>query len=100
MISHHKLIGEANFGKSAVTLPLIGAAMKCQCLALDCYPYTASSTMLHTDEVRLQGRVLIAECTSHPEYVGRELADIADEWQVEPLERRGVCNLPAPSISS
>jgi N-acyl-D-amino-acid deacylase len=86
VISHHKLIGEANFGKSAVTLPLIGAAMKCQCLALDCYPYAASSTMLHTDEVRLQGRVLIAECESHPEYVGRELADVADEWQVSRLE--------------
>jgi N-acyl-D-amino-acid deacylase len=86
VISHHKLIGEANFGKSAVTLPLIDATMKCQCLALDCYPYTASSTMLHTDELRLQGRVLIAECASHPEYVGRELADIAEEWQVSRLE--------------
>ena len=86
VISHHKLIGEANFGKSAVTLPLIDATMKCQCLALDCYPYTASSTMLHTDEARLQGRVLIAECASHPEYVGRELADIAAEWQVSRLE--------------
>jgi N-acyl-D-amino-acid deacylase len=86
VISHHKLIGEANFGKSAVTLPLIHAAMKCQCLALDCYPYAASSTMLHTDEVRLRGRVLIAECESHPEYVGRDLADIADEWQVSRLE--------------
>jgi N-acyl-D-amino-acid deacylase len=86
VISHHKLIGEANFGKSAVTLPLIDAAMKCQCLALDCYPYTASSTMLHTDEVRLRGRVLIAECASHPEFVGRELADIAEEWQVSRLE--------------
>ena len=86
VISHHKLIGEANFGKSAVTLPLIGAAMKCQCLALDCYPYAASSTMLHTDEARLQGRVLIAECEQHPEYVGRDLADIAEEWQVSRLE--------------
>ena len=86
VISHHKLIGEANFGKSAVTLPLIQAAMKGQCLALDCYPYAASSTMLHTDEVRLRGRVLIAECESHPEYVGRDLADIADEWQVSRLE--------------
>src|SRR3984957_19283185 len=86
VISHHKLIGEANFGKSAVTLPLIGAAMKCQCLALDCYPYAASSTMLHADEVRLRGRVLIAECEQHPEYVGRDLADIAEEWQVSRLE--------------
>src|ERR1700722_5370270 len=86
VISHHKLIGEANFGKSAVTLPWIGAPMKCQCLALDCYPYAASSTMLHIDEVRLQGRVLIAECESYPEYVGRELADVADEWQGARLE--------------
>jgi N-acyl-D-amino-acid deacylase len=86
VISHHKLVGEANFGQSAVTLPLIGATMKCQCVALDCYPYTASSTMLHTDEVRLRGRVLIAECASHPKCVGRDLADIADEWQVSRLE--------------
>jgi N-acyl-D-amino-acid deacylase len=86
VISHHKLIGEANFGKSAVTLPLIAAAMKCQCLALDCYPYTASSTMLHTDEVRLRGRVLIAECATYPDLVGRELGDIADEWQLSRLE--------------
>ncbi|HZR77289.1 D-aminoacylase [Bradyrhizobium sp.] len=86
VISHHKLAGEANFGKSAVTLPLIEATMKCQCVALDCYPYAASSTMLHTDEVRLRGRVVIAECESHPEFVGRELGDIADEWQVSRLE--------------
>jgi N-acyl-D-amino-acid deacylase len=86
VISHHKLVGEANFGQSAVTLPLIGATMKCQCVALDCYPYTASSTMLHTDEVRLRGRVLIAECASHPTCVGRDLADIADAWQVSRLE--------------
>ncbi|HET7889611.1 MAG TPA: D-aminoacylase [Bradyrhizobium sp.] len=86
VISHHKLVGEANFGKSAVTLPLIDAAMKCQCVALDCYPYAASSTMLHTDEARLRGRIMIAECASHPEHVGRDLADIADEWQVSRLE--------------
>lgn len=86
VISHHKLIGEANFGKSAVTLPLIDAAMKCQCLSLDCYPYSASSTMLHADEVRLRGRVLIALCAEHPDLVGRELGDIANEWQVSRLE--------------
>jgi N-acyl-D-amino-acid deacylase len=86
VISHHKLVGEANFGQSAMTLPLIDATRKCQCVALDCYPYTASSTMLHTDEVRLRGRVVIAECASYPKCVGRELADIADEWQVSRLE--------------
>ena len=86
VISHHKLVGEANFGKSAVTLPLIGAAMTCQCVALDCYPYTASSTMLHTDETKLRVRVLIAASEPHPEQVGRDLTDIAAEWQISRLE--------------
>jgi N-acyl-D-amino-acid deacylase len=86
IISHHKLQREANFGKSAVTLPLIRAAMRCQCVALDCYPYTASSTMLHADEAKLQGRVLIATSESHPEHAGRDLADIAEEWQVGRVE--------------
>jgi N-acyl-D-amino-acid deacylase len=65
---------------------LIRAAMQCQCVALDCYPYTASSTMLHTDEAKLQGRVVIATCEPYPEYSGRELAQIADEWQVSRVE--------------
>ncbi|HEV2675131.1 MAG TPA: D-aminoacylase [Aliidongia sp.] len=90
VISHHKLHREANFGKSAVTLPLIRAAMACQCVALDCYPYNASSTMLHTEEAKLQGRVRIATSGSHPEQAGRDLADIAAEWGlglVEAAER-------------
>jgi N-acyl-D-amino-acid deacylase len=86
VISHHKLIGQPNFGKSAITLPMIAGAMKCQCVGLDCYPYTASSTMLTTDEIRLRGRVIIAECEAHPEYVGRELSEIADELKITRLE--------------
>ena len=82
VISHHKLQREANFGKSAITLPLIQAAMKCQCVALDCYPYDASSTMLHTDEAKLQGRIRIATSRPHPEESGRYLGDIAARWQV------------------
>ena len=82
VISHHKLNREANFGKSAITLPLIRAAMACQCVALDCYPYNASSTMLHTEEAKLEGRVRIATSGSHPEQAGRDLADVAAEWGV------------------
>ena len=86
VISHHKLQREPNFGKSKLTLPLIHAAMRCQCVALDYYPYNASSTMLHTEEAKLQGRVRIATCGSHPEAAGRELADIAAEWGVDRAE--------------
>ena len=86
VISHHKLQREPNFGKSTVTLPLIREAMQCQCVALDCYPYNASSTMLHTEEAKLQGRVRIADSGPHPELAGRELADIAAEWGVDRAE--------------
>jgi N-acyl-D-amino-acid deacylase len=86
VISHHKLQREPNFGKSKLTLPLIREAMQCQCVALDCYPYNASSTMLHTEEAKLQGRVLIATSAAHPEAAGRELADIAADWGVDRAE--------------
>ncbi len=86
VISHHKLQRPENFGKSALTLPLIRAAMKCQCVSLDCYPYTASSTMLHADPAKLQGRVLIASSQSHPEMAGRDLSAIAREWDVSILQ--------------
>jgi N-acyl-D-amino-acid deacylase len=80
------LAREQNFGKSLVTLPMIEAAMRCQCVGLDCYPYDASSTMLHQDETRLRGRVRIASSGAHPELVGRELADIAALWGVSLAE--------------
>ena len=82
VISHHKVMGVPNFGRSAVTLPHIKAAMQCQCVALDCYPYTAGSTMIRTDRGMLEGRVLIASSGPHPECVGRDLKDIAAEWGV------------------
>jgi N-acyl-D-amino-acid deacylase len=86
VISHHKLAGPANFGKSKLTLPKIRDAMQCQCVALDCYPYNASSTMLHTDPAKLQVKVVVAASTRHPEMAGRDLADIAAAWGVDRLE--------------
>jgi N-acyl-D-amino-acid deacylase len=82
VVSHHKLQNRPNFGKSAVTLPFIREAMKHQCIALDCYPYNAGSTMIRTDRGMLEGRVLIASSVPHPECAGRDLDDIAREWSV------------------
>ncbi|MGZ5250065.1 MAG: N-acyl-D-amino-acid deacylase family protein [Caldimonas sp.] len=86
VVSHHKVQNVPNFGRSAVTLPHIRAAMQCQCVALDCYPYTAGSTMIRTDRGMLEGRVLIASSQPHPECAGRDLADIAREWGVDKNE--------------
>jgi N-acyl-D-amino-acid deacylase len=60
--------------------------MKCQCVALDCYPYDASSTMLHTDETKLQRRVRIATSEAHPELAGRDLGERAEAWGVSRAE--------------
>ena len=82
VISHHKAMHTPNFGRTKVTLPLIKETMKHQCVSLDCYPYTAGSTMLRTDAGMLDNRVLIASSEPHPECAGRDLADIAAEWGV------------------
>ena len=86
VISHHKVMRQANFGRSVQTLAHIRQAMQCQCVALDCYPYTAGSTMIRTDQGMLDGRVLIASSVPHPECTGRDLSDIAAEWGVDRAE--------------
>ncbi len=86
LISHHKLQGPANWGRSVQTLPQIAAAMQHQCVSLDCYPYHASSTILHLEEERLAGKIVIADSKSHPELQGLELGEIARRWQVSRAE--------------
>ena len=82
VISHHKIRGPHNAGRSRVTLPLIRQHMRHQCVGLDCYPYDASSTMIHADPAMLTGRVLIASSDPHPECAGQYLHDIAANWNV------------------
>ena len=59
VISHHKCAGRENWGKSKKTLELIGEAKKNNFLDLDCYPYTASSTMLLKSFVKRAYKVLV-----------------------------------------
>ena len=68
------------------TLAFIRESMKRQQVCLDCYPYTAGSTMIRTDRGMLDGRVLIASSVPHPECAGRDLGDIAKEWGVAESE--------------
>lgn len=86
VVSHHKVQGVRNFGRSQVTLPHIREAMSKQPVCLDCYPYTAGSTMIRTDHGMLDSRVLIADSEPHPECAGRDLDDIAREWGVDKAE--------------
>jgi N-acyl-D-amino-acid deacylase len=83
VISHHKVTGVANFGRTAETLPKIEAAMRRQQIGLDAYPYIASSTVLRTQRIEEALRVMITWSKPHPEQAGRDLADIARDWGLD-----------------
>ena len=77
VVSHHKVMGKANHGRSVETLPLIQARMREQAIGLDCYPYCASSTILTASRVDVATKVLVTWSKPHPEFAGLELAEIA-----------------------
>lgn len=82
VVSHHKCSGLANHGRSTETLPKIAEAMKHQPVGLDAYPYTAGSTMLAAHMAKAATRTIVAWSVPHPEVAGREIDDIASEWDV------------------
>lgn len=86
VVSHHKVQNTHNHGRSKETLAFIREQMRHQCIGLDCYPYTAGSTMIRVDRGMIDARVLIASSTPHPEMAGRDLKDIAAEWGVSGRE--------------
>jgi N-acyl-D-amino-acid deacylase len=80
VISHFKVHGKANFGRSAETLAKFDAQRMRQPLALDAYPYSASSTVLKSQEIGEAPKVMITWSTPHPEMTGRMLDDVAAGW--------------------
>jgi len=76
VISHHKVAGAANHGRSRETLPLIERRMRSQPVGLDCYPYCASSTILSAARAAAASRVLVTWSKPHPEYAGMDLSEI------------------------
>jgi N-acyl-D-amino-acid deacylase len=76
VISHHKVAGQPNHGRSKETLALIEARMKSQPIGLDCYPYCASSTMLSASRVAVASKTLVTWSKPHPEVAGMDLAEI------------------------
>ena len=77
VLSHHKCVGTANHGRSPETLALIEAQQKTQPVALDCYPYIASSTVLRYDRLKQSIRILVTWSKPHPEMSGLELDEVA-----------------------
>ena len=86
VLSHHKLVGTNNHGRSVETLGLIEAASKNQSVCMDCYPYNASSTMLLPARVHQSSEVLVTWSKSEPLAAGRSLFDLAKERNQEPID--------------
>jgi N-acyl-D-amino-acid deacylase len=77
VVSHHKVAGVPNHGRSAETLPLIEKAMRSQKIGLDCYPYCASSTILTYDRTLYASKTLVTWSKTRPEFAGMDIEDIA-----------------------
>jgi N-acyl-D-amino-acid deacylase len=97
VISHHKLVGPQNYGRSAETLELIRRQMALQPVCLDCYPYTAGSTVLSADRAASSSRVIVTWSKALPQFAGRDLDDIARALGV-PQEEAIRRLLPAGAI--
>ncbi len=82
VISHHKVIGQKNYGRSVETLAHIRKNMALQPICIDCYPYTAGSTILSWDRAATSTRVIVSWSKTLPQYAGRDLSDIANELGV------------------
>ncbi len=83
IISHHKCLFRRNWGRSVDTLASIDTARQHQNVALDVYPYTASSTVLTIDRVRNAESVIVAWSDAYPDLSGRDLDGIAAEWGID-----------------
>ena len=86
VLSHHKVAGQKNFGRTRVTLPMIEKARRTQKVDLDVYPYDASSTVISADRVQKSRKVLITWSVPHPEHAGRELSEIAADLGCSPQD--------------
>jgi N-acyl-D-amino-acid deacylase len=82
VVSHHKVVGTANRGRSAETLPLIERAMKQQKIGLDCYPYCASSTVLTYERTLPASKTLVTWSRPHPEHAGMDLEEISRKMKL------------------
>jgi N-acyl-D-amino-acid deacylase len=76
-------VGPANHGRSQEALSFIEKNMANQPICIDCYPYTAGSTILSADRAASSSRVIVSWSKPLPEYAGQDLDAIAKKMGVD-----------------
>lgn len=84
ILSHHKIVGRHNHGRSAETLAMLEGASAQQAVCIDCYPYNASSTMLLPARVKQSDEVLVTWSKTDPTAAGKSLFALARERDIDP----------------
>ncbi|MDX1512209.1 MAG: D-aminoacylase [Gammaproteobacteria bacterium] len=85
ILSHHQVTGRENFGRSRRTLEMIDEARARIPVALDAYPYDASSKVLDPARCRPGVRVKITWSVPHPEMTGLEIDEVSKRWGMDPV---------------
>jgi len=97
VISHLKCAGAGNWGRSPQLLAALEKTARTHPVGCDCYPYAASSSTLDLKQVTDAFRITITWSTPHPDESGRDLADIATDWNLSLHE--AACRLqPAGAV--
>lgn len=86
VVSHLKCSGIDNWGRSGEVLQSLESAKKHQAVGCDCYPYAASSSTLDLRQVDERVTITITWSKPHPEFAGKNLAEIAGTWGVTQVD--------------
>jgi N-acyl-D-amino-acid deacylase len=86
VISHHKVMGVANFGRTVDTLAKIKLLAQAQKICLDCYPYAASSSLLRLERLSQSEEIIVTSSRSLPEVAGSTVSALSQQWQCTPQE--------------
>ena len=85
VISHLKCNGVRNWQRSAELLARLNSEPADR-VGWDAYPYAASSTILDPKQIDERIEILITWSTSHPEFSGKKLAELASGWGISQME--------------
>jgi N-acyl-D-amino-acid deacylase len=86
VISHLKCAGIDNWGRSGEVLQALNAARAAQPVSCDCYPYAAGSSTLDLKQVDPRVEITITWSTANPQFAGRSLASVAEEWGLSQMD--------------